>query len=248
MMQFRFTRIRSSAGLVLLTLCIATPSYVVAQPQSPTSPVMLTDRDLERLSPSARKEVQALIAHKMANPEPKPERIRFQEKGIVKGDIGPGGVDIQLLGGAIRIGGKNRRPQPKTVAQYHPPGVPLYPEDLVITMVKRGNEPLLITLERGSFSISMTGQQLEQMIEKYKPYVVQMLRQALEQSGEPVDSPDSTPSPDLGAPAESDLGAPSSLQELDLGKPAELPGPDLGEPAPIPGKDETLKKDESPEE
>jgi hypothetical protein len=132
------------------------------------------------------------------------------------------------------------------VANYHPAGVPVYPDDLIITMVKHGNEPLLITLERGSFTISMTGEQLEQMIEKYKPYVVQMLRQALEQSGEPAVLPgEGVPSIDLGAPS-SDLGEPSALPEL--GEPAELPGPDLGQPAPPkPGDNKSLKKKDSPE-
>lgn len=243
--QYKYTRLLITTGFAILSCSLLLPARAAAEPQAPSAPVAITDRDLQQLSPEARKEVLELIAFKQANPERKPERIQFQEKDIIKGDVGPGGVDIQLLGGAIRIGGKNRRPQPKPVANYHPAGVPVYPDDLIITMVKRGNEPLLITLERGSFTISMTGEQLEQMIQKYKPYVVQMLRQALEQSGEsPLDSDAPAPPPgvDLGAPA-SELGEPSALPESDLGKPSELPGPDLGQPAPPkPGNDKSLKE------
>jgi hypothetical protein len=230
-------------------VCCVLPAIAVADHQRPNKPVPLTDRDLQRLSPAARKEVLQLIEFKRQNPDPKPGEIRFKEQGIVEGNVGPDGVNIKLLGGAIQIGGKkNRRPQPKRVANYHPPGVPVYPEDLVITMIKRGNEPLLIKLKRGSFEISMTGEQIEEMIDKYKPYVVQMLRQALQQSGEPADLPEAPPESDLGAPS-SELGEPSELPEGDLGKPSEPPGPDLGKPEPPkPGKDETLKEKESPDE
>jgi len=237
-------------GLVLLCLCFLSTAAVAADQQPPSKPVPITNQDLERLSPAARKELLELIEFKRQNPDPRPGEFRFQEKGIVEGNVGPGGVNIRLLGGAIQIGGKKKGPpQPKPVANYHPPGVPVYPEDLVITMVKRGNEPLLITLQRGSFSISMTGDQLEQMIDKYKPYVVQMLRQALQQSGEPAEAPEGPPSSDLGTPA-TELGEPSAIPESDLGKPSELPGPELGNPAPPPqpGKDETLKKKEAPKE
>lgn len=247
--QNRFHRGLQFTGLVIVMFCFVPTAPALADHQAPNKPVPLTDRDLQRLSPAARKELLELIEFKRQNPDPKPGEIRFKEKGIVEGNVGPDGVNIRLLGGAIQIGGKkNRRPEPKRVANYHPPGVPVYPDDLIITMVKRGNEPLVITLQRGSFSISMTGEQIEEMIDKYKPYVVQMLRQALQQSGEPADVPDPPPASDLGAPS-NDLGEPSEFPESDLGKPSELPGPDLGKPAPPkPGKDETLKKKDSPDE
>jgi hypothetical protein len=248
--QTRSHQLFHFTGLVLLCLWMIYPLSAAADHRPASKPVAITDQDLQRLSPAARKELLELIEFKRQNPDPRPGEFRFKENGIVEGNVGPGGVNIKLLGGAIQIGGKKKaRPQPKRVANYHPPGVPVYPEDLVITMVKRGNDPLLITLQRGSFSISMTGEQIEDMIDKYKPYVVQMLRQALEQSGEPAGAPpEGPPATDLGAP-ESDLGEPSAIPESDLGKPSELPGPDLGKPAPPkPGKDESLKEKEAPKE
>ena len=247
---YQASRIFITAVLTLSGLSLLAPSRTMAQQPAPSKPIAITDQDLQQLSPDARKELLELIEYKRQNPDPKPGQIRFKEQGIVEGDIGPGGVNIKLLGGAIQIGGKNKRrpPEPKPIANYHPPGVPVYPEDLIITMIKRGNDPLVITLQRGSFSITMTGEQIEQMIDKYKPYVVQMLRQALEQSGESDMTPEPRPSIDLGAPS-SDLGEPSELPESDLGKPSELPGPDLGSPSPPkPGKDETLKEKEAPKE
>lgn len=197
-----------------------------ADHQQAETPVILTDRDLESLSPEARKELTALIRHKQEHPDPKPARIRFgNQRGIVDGDIGPGGVDIQLLGGAIQIGGKKKR-LPKPVAEYIPPSDDNFPDDLIITMVKRGREPMFITVEKGGLQFTIPADKLEEMIDKYKPYVMQMLKNGINNSGESF----SSETPKAGESPDIDLGAPAT----DLGEPSELPSTDLGEPSPLP--------------
>ncbi|MDB4637397.1 MAG: hypothetical protein P8M30_00890 [Planctomycetaceae bacterium] len=211
-----------TAFLVAFLVCVNT---AFADHKTDQRPVVITDQDLNSLSPEARRELQALIQHKQENPDPKPTRIRFgKNRGIVDGDIGPGGVDIQLLGGAIQIGGKNRRRLPQPVAKYVPESDDLFPSDLIITMVKRGREPMFITVEKGAIRFTIPAEKLEEMIDKYKPYVMQMLQNGMNNSGESFtpEAPDSSPSIDLGAPA------------TNLGEPGELPGPDLGNPAPLP--------------
>ena len=92
-------------GSLLLTLValLTSGTSTFADPQAGNAPVVITDQDLNSLSPEARREIQALIQHKQENPDPEPTRIRFgKNRGIVGGDIGPGGVDIQLLGGAFK--------------------------------------------------------------------------------------------------------------------------------------------------
>lgn len=222
-------------GYLLLTLAtlLSSGTSAFADPQAGNAPVVITDQDLNSLSPEARREIQALIQHKQENPDPEPTRIRFgKNRGIVGGDIGPGGVDIQLLGGAIQIGGKNKRRLPQPVAEYVPDSNDFFPDDLIITMVKRGREPMFITVEKGAISFTIPAEKLEEMIDKYKPYVVQMLKNGLSNSGETDSSatPDSSPPIDLGAPA------------TDLGEPAELPGPELGDPAPLPPEPQPEKE------
>lgn len=223
-------------GFLVLTFLLSPSLLSAAEPQSSQTPVTITDQDLASLSPQTRKEIETLIQQKRENPERPPTEVRFgRGRGIVDGHVGPGGVNIKLLGGAINIGGR-RRPVPVPVAAYHPAHGHGFPDDLIVTMVKRGNQPMMITVEKGGVSFTIPGEKLEQMIDKYKPYVVQMLQQGLEQSGESSTVPSETPSIDLGAPA------------TELGTPAELPGPELGnpapipEPAPLPGTDETPKE------
>ena len=218
-------------GYPLLLLAVFLAAFLTcgntafADHKTEQTPVVITDQDLNSLSPAARREIEALIQHKRENPDPEPTRIRFgKNRGIVGGDIGPGGVDIQLLGGAIQIGGKNKRRLPQPVAEYVPHSDDLFPSDLIITMVKRGREPMFITVEKGAISFTIPAEKLEEMIDKYKPYVMQMLKNGMNNSGESFtpETPGSSPSIDLGAP------------DTDLGEPAELPGPELGDPAPLP--------------
>lgn len=212
--------------LPILAASLIFDASLFADHKQADTPVILTDRDLDSLSPEARKEIAELIRNKQEHPDPKPARIRFgNQRGIVDGDIGPGGVDIQLLGGAIQIGGKKRR-VPKPVAKYIPPSEDAFPDDLVITMIKRGREPMFITVEKGGLSFTIPADKLEEMIDKYKPYVMQMLKNGINNSGESFTSE----TPGTGESPSIDLGAPST----ELGGPSELPETDLGNPAPLP--------------
>ncbi|MBD3675057.1 MAG: hypothetical protein HUJ26_16180 [Planctomycetaceae bacterium] len=218
--------------LAFLTGSLLSNSQVFADHEKAEAPVILTDRDLESLSPEARKEIAELIRYKQENPDPKPTRIRFgKQRGIVDGDIGPGGVDIQLLGGAIQIGGKKRR-APKPVAKYVPPSDDIFPNDLIVTIVKRGREPMFITVEKGSLRFTIPAEKLEEMIDKYKPYVMQMLKNGLSNSGESF----STETPAAGDASDVELGAPATElgEPADLGEAGDLPEADLGKPSPLP--------------
>jgi len=84
-------------------------------------------------------------------------------------------------------------------------------------------------VEKGGLSFTIPAEKLEQMIDKYKPYVVQMLKNGLMQSGQSAGTTREAESPEV------DLGASDS----GLGEPAEIPeSPDLGEPSSLPMKPE----------
>ena len=298
---------------LVLGLALTATSTASAQPGP--QPVIINNFDLQELSPRARREVEELLARKRAAPTQENARIRVGRRGdIFDGDIGRDGVDIRLLGGSIRIGGKNR-PRPQQLALYEEAveqvpgdyrvgmiattlfespdskvGVGVYvegvepnspaaaaglqkgdvitsageepvtsveqlfdlteqtagqpmvlgvsrenenftarltpefvgpaiPDDLTITLTKSGNRPLHIHVAKGGIEFEIEGEQLDQLVAKYKPYIVQMLKKGLSeaQSGEvptPGADPTSNPSIDLGTPAPA------------LGE----PGPSLGVP------------------
>lgn len=194
-------------------------------PPAEAKPVVITTADLDQLSLSTRQELQELIDRKKENPPPQDLNIKVGRQGaIFEGDLTPGRTEIRILGRAIRVGERRNRPRAQIVAVYDEnaplvapqPAEMLFPEDMTITIRKSGNQPMSINVVKGPIDVTISGEQLDQLVEQYKPYVIEMLKNGLrgvQPSAEP-DTDGPSPGVDLGNPA-SELGeAKESLDDV----------------------------------
>lgn len=227
----------STSIRILFMTAIVSQSAMIAfadEPADESKPVVITTADLDQLSLSTRQELQELIERKKENPTPPDLNLKVgRQGGIFEGNLAPGRTTIRILGRTVRVGDKRNQPPPQIVAVYDEnapviaprPDELQFPDDMTITIRKTGNQPMSINVVRGEIDVTISGEQLDQLVEQYKPYVIEMLKNGLSGVQSPSEPGAGEPSPgvDLGDPA-SELGeAKESLDDVvpELPKPPE---------------------------
>jgi hypothetical protein len=217
-MAFSHNCLTLSALVSLVAVACPSGGMHAAEPPDEAKPVVLTTADLEELSLHARREVQELIARKREHPQREDLNIKVGRQGaIFEGDITPGRAEIRILGRSIRVGDRRNQPRPRPIAVFdenaplEAPRVaePNFPDDLTVTIWKSGREPMTINIIKGDVDVTISGEQLDQIVEQFRPYVVQMLESGLSGVKSPPAPGGDVPAPgvDLGDPA-SELGEP----------------------------------------